>query len=270
MRNHARIALGTLLSLASCSTPQPAAVSPSAPAARAGTQDAAARPAPADSAEELFAEEGRMPDMPPSAASVDRVMHAHFHDAMLIRQAVLAGRYEQAIGPAKVLSIMHSDESMPSGWREFVLRMQLAAHRVSIATDLEQAASGAAELAVTCGQCHQQLGGPEASNEPLPATDTTVEGWMTRHQWASDRLWEGIVVPSADAWSAGAQALASPFPEQLLAAEGSSGRRAARQLGELVAKAPQLTESEQRGAMFAELLLACGTCHRAVKRPRNE
>lgn len=212
-----------------------------------------------------------MPDMPPSAASVDRVMHAQFHDAMLIRQAVLAGRYEQAIGPARVLSVMHSDESMRSSWREFVVRMQFIAHRVASAADLEQAATATADLAVTCGQCHQKLGGPDVSNEPLPATDTTVEGWMARHQWASDRLWEGIVVPSADAWLAGAQALAnSPVPEQLLAAEGSAGRKAASTLAELVAKAPQLTDNEGRGALFAQLLLTCGTCHRAVKRPRKE
>ncbi len=209
--------------------------------------------------------------MPPATASVDRLMHAHFHDAMLIRQAVLAGRPEQAIGPAKVLSIIEIDQTVPASWREFVVRMQAAARRVSSATSLAQAAAGTADLGVTCGDCHQRLGGPDVSNEPPPTTGTTVEAWMNRHQWASDRLWEGLVVPSVEAWTVGARAMAtSPLPERLLADEGSQGRSAAEDLARLVAKAPQLADSEARGALYAELLVTCGTCHRSVKRPRSD
>lgn len=211
-----------------------------------------------------------MPDMPPRAASLDRVMHAHFHDALLIRQAVVAGRPEQAVGPARVLSVIENDETLPASWHGFVSQMQAAARRVGNATSVEQAAAATADLALTCGQCHQKLGGPGVANEVPPATGTTMEAWMKRHLWASERLWEGLVVPSDEAWSAGAQAFARSFPEQLWVDEGSQGRRAAEDLARLVAKAPQLTDSERRAALYAELLVTCGTCHRAVKRRRTD
>jgi cytochrome c556 len=264
------VAFAVMLGLASCSgSPQPVAP-PQAPAAKTAAPEAVPQPEPAPAAE-LSAEAGRMPDMPPRTASLDRMMRAHFHDSLLIRQAVVAGRYEQAVGPARVLSVVENDETFPASWREFINPMQNAARRVSKATSLEQAAAATADLAATCGQCHERLGGPHVSAEPRPGGGATIEAWMKRHQWAGERLWEGLVGPSEEAWSAGAQALAaSPVPSQLLADEGSQGRRAADALARLVAKAPQLTDSEARTALYAELLVTCGDCHRAVKRRRTE
>lgn len=52
----------------------------------------------------LDQEAKRGPDMPRPGASVDRVMRAHFHDALLIREAVIAGTPERAANPATVLA----------------------------------------------------------------------------------------------------------------------------------------------------------------------
>jgi hypothetical protein len=93
---------------------------------------------------------------------------------------------------------------------------------------------------------------------------------MKHHQWASDRLWEGIVVPSSEAWATGAQAFGNePLPEQLTG-DGSQARQAAAELARLIAKAPQRTGLEERAALYAELLASCASCHRAVKHRRTE
>ncbi len=208
----------------------------------------------------------RKPDMPPPGASLDRVMRAHFHDALLIRQAVIAGTPEQAANPATVLALIENLDDLPPGWRDFVERMQQDARRITNSTSAVQAAAAAADLGVACGLCHQKLGGPRVSSEPPPAEGTTLEGRMKRHMWASERLWEGLVVPSSDAWNAGAKALtSSPFPEEVLKSGGVHARSAASDFAKLVAKAPTKQTIEERAGLYAELLVTCGTCHRAIR-----
>ncbi len=207
-----------------------------------------------------------MPDMPPAGSSLDRVMRAHFHDALLIRQAAIAGTPEQAATPAKVLALIENLDDLPPGWRDFVERMQQDARRIADTTNAAQVATAAADLAVACGLCHQKFGGPRVSNELAPAEATTIDARMKRHLWASERLWEGLVVPSSDAWSVGAKALSnSPFPEEVLTKGGPQARSAASALAKLIAMTPTRRAIEERASLYAELLVTCGTCHRAIR-----
>ncbi len=94
---------------------------------------------------------------------------------------------------------------------------------------------------------------------------------MRRHEWASERLWEGLVVPSDEAWSIGIKTLAkSEFPEEVLALGGAEARGSARELARLLAKAQPTMPLDERSALYAELLLTCGTCHRAIRIARND
>jgi len=272
LRTYAMFSVGMMLGLASCSgSPRSVAAPPGTTAPNAAVHGPTPAPAATDAARDLSGEARQMPDMPPRAASLDRVMHAHFHDALLIRKAVIAGRPEQATAPARILAVLENDQPLPESWQEHAERMQTAARRVAAATSMEQAAAATADLAVSCGECHRKLGGPGKSYEPPPANGTTVAAWMKRHLWASERLWQGLVVPSTEAWSAGTQVMASSaVPEQLLANEGTQGRRAAAELARLVAKAPQLVSDDARAGLYADLLLTCGACHRAVKLRRTD
>ena len=90
---------------------------------------------------------------------------------------------------------------------------------------------------------------------------------MKRHAWASERLWEALAVPSDDAWNAGAKALSSdPFPQEVLKDGGVEARSAASDFAKLVAKAPAKKTTKDRAALYAELLVTCGTCHHATRK----
>jgi cytochrome c556 len=144
--------------------------------------------------------------------------------------------------------------------------MQQDARRIKDGTSAAQTAAATADLGVACGLCHQKLGGPKVSSEPLPVQATSLEGIMKRHTWASERLWEGLVVPSSDAWNTGANALSgTAFPPEVLNRGGVHARSAASDFAGLVAKAAARKTMEERAALYAELLVTCGSCHRAMR-----
>lgn len=259
----------TWLSACGGSTPPPSSTSSAVTVSQAPSSSAAPASREKEEPVSLQQEAKQKPDMPARGASLDRVMRAHFHDALLIRQAVIAGTPEQAANAATVLSLIEDLDELPPGWREFVESMQLAARRITDSTSSAQAAAAAADLGVACGRCHQKLGGPRASDEAPPAIGHSVEMRMKRHEWATERLWEGLVVPSSDAWSAGARALAGDgIPDDMVKPGGVHARSAASDFTKLVAAAPGKKTTEERAALYAELLVTCGTCHRALREHR--
>lgn len=196
-------------------------------------------------------------------------MQAHFEDALLIRNAIIAGQPEEATDPAFVLAHIEDLDELPSGWRGLVERMQDDASRIEDSTSAAQAAAATADLGVACGLCHRRFGGPKASAEPAPAAAATLEARMARHVWATERLWEGLYVPSSDAWDAGARALAiEAFPPEILPGADVHARSAAGDFGKLAARAAAKKTTDERAALYAELLVTCGTCHRAMKPAR--
>jgi hypothetical protein len=78
-------------------------------------------------------------------------------------------------------------------------------------------------------------------------------------------LWEGLVVPSGDAWARGAAVLSdAPLePERL-----TPGQTPVPQIGVLTEAVHKLGREAlrvgagQRGEVYAELLTTCGSCHR--------
>ena len=155
----------------------------------------------------------------------------------------------------------------PQGWEAFVARMQQTAKRITDSTTAADAAAAVADLGVSCGMCHQQHGGPKASAEPMPASGTTFKERMKYHVWATERLWEGLYIPSADAWNAGAKALSTdPFPKQAVHDAGVDARAAASDFVKLSAKAPTKKTIEERAGLYAEMLVTCGACHHAMIR----
>jgi cytochrome c553 len=206
-------------------------------------------------------------DNPPPGSSLERIMQAHFTDALLIRQAVIAGTPEQAANPATVLRHIRDLDKFPEGWQVFVEHMQQTAARITDSTTVAQAAGAAADLGVSCGLCHQRHGGPTPSNEPAPGEGKTLESRMRRHAWATERLWEGLYVPSESAWMAGAEVLTqSPFPDEVLRKGGVVARSAAGDFAKLASNAGIRKTVEDRAALYAEMLVTCGTCHQAVQR----
>jgi cytochrome c553 len=194
-------------------------------------------------------------------------MQAHFNDALLIRKAVIAGAREEAANPAFILTQLQDVDELPESWQPFVLQMQGAAARINDSTTESMAAAATADLGLSCGMCHQRNGGPELAVDAPPAAGGSIDDRMKRHVWATERLWEGLFVPSDAAWLAGAQALGpDPFPDEVLQRGGVHARSAANDFGKLAAKAPQKKSATDRANLYAELLVTCGSCHRSLQK----
>ncbi|MES1184925.1 MAG: hypothetical protein ABUL60_14015 [Myxococcales bacterium] len=266
--------LGLAINLGGCSGARPSPSEAPQPALTPTPTAATEQPAPAETAKPEHAQAqpvgqgadaNAKPVSPPPGASTDRLMEAHFADALLIRKAVIAGTPERAADPAEALAHAQKLGDVPANWRTSIERMQKVAARINNSTSAAQAAGATADLGVACGECHQRLGGPKASSAPPPPEGTALVERMQRHVWATERLWEGLTVPSGDAWNAGAKALsASPFPAEILKQGGVHGRSAANDFSKLVVQAPTKKTIEERAALYAELLVTCGGCHRAI------
>lgn len=247
--------------LASCTGSTPPAETPEEPpeAEPASSDETASEETPA--METTSSESEAEPTDP-----MQRLMKSHFKEAALIRVAVIQGKPEDAAKSANALAHMDDVEKLPESWRPLVQRLQAAASRVKDSGDVAEAAAGTADIGTSCGACHQKLGGPAASNAPAPEVGDTLTSRMVRHAWATERLWEGLYVPSSPAWSAGAKALAlDEFPAEVLKKGGVHARTAAKDFKTIVGQAGSKSSLESRATLYAELLRTCAGCHIAVK-----
>lgn len=128
-------------------------------------------------------------------------------------------------------------------------------------------------MGAICGDCHRSMhSGPPAMpvGPALPNGTGNITSRMQIHDWADERLWEGLTTPSDESWLAGADALSRlPLDE----ASGSSAyKQRFLHVQSLGQRARQLTTAEDRSKLYAELLGMCASCHvsagvRVVDRP---
>lgn len=197
---------------------------------------------------------------------LDEAMKAHFDRATMIKQAVIDGDLEAIASPSKWLTDELPVASMPEAWRPHLVQMQSAAKRAGQAKDLLAAGEAAGQLISTCGACHQSVGKGPKFPQPLPVPegdDTTNR--MQRHQWAADRMWEGMVGRSEEHWQLGAGAVSEkpptpcPIPdEHVLPSEALNLREKIYELG---ATAKTAEGWEARGKIYGEYLTTCAGCH---------
>jgi hypothetical protein len=85
---------------------------------------------------------------------------------------------------------------------------------------------------------------------------------MARHQWAADRLWEGMVGAADESWQAGLDVLArAPLPSPSPSADQVVLATRLQRLAEH-ARATLPTEGlDQRAATYGEILVVCAGCH---------
>ncbi len=191
-------------------------------------------------------------------------MHEH-HDAILkIQKAVIAGSLEGVQEPAFWLAEHKAPAGLPAGWEEYVDEMRFAATDALDAEDLTAAANATATLGMACGSCHAANDVSVTFEEvPMPSDKEKTKPHMERHQWAADRMWEGLIGPSSYAWSRGANLLfESPIKPDTLGDEALVGM--SRRIHQLAANATTVAEPAEKAAIYAEFLANCASCHNAV------
>lgn len=189
-------------------------------------------------------------------------MRSHFREVALIRTAVIDGKLADAVAPADALSRNEGLGKIEPAWQSSIDVLAYAAKRIQHGSDIPSTAAAVADIGIACGACHKAAGGPKVNTGAAPPAGTTLESRMRRHVWATERLWEGIYVPSDASWKAGADALGGdPFPKEVVDRGGVHGRSAVDKLKTTVATLTTKKTPQDRAQAYATLLETCSACH---------
>ncbi len=191
-------------------------------------------------------------------------MDLHYLKVNQIHDAVVKGDLDVAKATAKWIVENTVKDEMPIKWRPNVPPVVDAATDVVEATDLETASKGLAELGNACGKCHAAMGiEMEIPDKAPPPEADDAAAHMKRHQWGVQRMWEGLVAPSDDAWTRGAKALAEAPLEVTsdTAAEKKEGQGIADQVHGLGTAALGQTVPDERASTYGQLIYTCSKCH---------
>jgi cytochrome c553 len=195
-------------------------------------------------------------------------MQDHFASVMKIANAVVDGDLEAAQEAAAWFLEHVTEEGLAAGWVPHVARMRESAQRVTTAGDLGAAADATGAMLVRCGECHRAVGASPRFVESIePALRETAQAEMERHQWALGRLSEGLIGPSEQAWSAGAETLRAPPTCATRAATEVADvavvHKLARDFDRLAARTRKTADFEARGRLYGDLLATCAACHQS-------
>jgi hypothetical protein len=159
---------------------------------------------------------------------------------------------------------------VPEGWEVHDPEIRAYARLISEADTFEEAASAAAKIAMNCGHCHLDVNAKprvlELGARGVPPSDAVATvPHMLRHDWAVHQMWIGMINPSEEAWTEGAEVLADAAlePENLTDHAEHTGRvgELAVQVHELGAQALETQVWTHRAAIYGQLLASCAGCH---------
>lgn len=242
-------ALALALALPACGDAPSAPPPAPAPAAPVATP---APPAPA-------------PANPAADPALHEAMHKELLRAVAIREAVISGELADTRKPARALA--EASLPVPDSWRPHVEAMQAAARDVQSAADMTAAAAATGRLARQCGACHTTVGAHhDMTFPPAPPIAPGARPSMQLHQWAAERLYQGLITNNDAAWQAGAAALVDAplhidevtadveLPEEL--------HGLATKVHKLGGEAKATTDPEIRARIYGDLLASCAACHK--------
>jgi len=221
------------------------------------------------------AEPGPPPPPAGPAAAADpagarALMQGHFARAASAHDAIVRADMDTARADMAWLATHQEGDALPENLQPLLVAMQAEAARFAEATTLTEAGTAYARTLVRCGACHTAShGGPEIAQTPIPEGDTP-EARMRRHQWASDRMFDGLVMADPAIFRAGNEALTSaPLTQtELPSTEGQPAEQVVgltthvRQLG---AEAATAADDDARAGIYGRYLATCGTCHRLLE-----
>lgn len=193
-------------------------------------------------------------------------MHRNLSKAIDIQSGVVQGNLGKAREAAAWLLGREGMMAFPPEAEVYEEEMLDHATRIAEATDLTLAGRQTGLLAAACGSCHQALnGGPRFVVGSDAPGGNTQEAQMVRHLWAVDRMWEGLVGPSDEAWSAGATALSETGPALApmfrISTPVPDIETLLGEINRLALQATEATSPQERGELYGTLLGTCNRCH---------
>lgn len=253
--------------LCACGTAPPAASSsgaaPASAASAGADEGAAEQPAPPS-------------DGSQTAPDVVWHMRASFWDTLRARDALIEGDLAGAKRAAVHLAEADYDQMLPAEWKHWVAGLQQQAAALNLAANLEEAGQALGRMALVCGECHELHDkGPEQPRaKPLPWEDPpdALDERMHRHQLGVVQMWDGLVLPSEEAWRSGTVTITrAPLraPEQAQEPVDSALQAQIEAVRELARQARRVETYEERGRVYGELIARCASCH-YTQRPVRE
>ena len=193
-------------------------------------------------------------------------MHGSFDTVRGIERLLIRGKLDDARYFARLLA---TEPEVPglAPWAKQIAVVRDRAAVVAAAPGIDEACRRVARLAAACASCHADASAqPEFQPPPaLPADQPFITARMARHQWAADRIWEGMVGDAGDAWRAGLDVLAeAPLPWPTLAGDRAGLARRLQQLADQARRAAK-DDLDERARRYGEILVTCAACHASVK-----
>jgi len=203
------------------------------------------------------------------ASEIANHMHEHLDRITIIKSHIIGDNLEGVREPASWLAEHDSVPGLPSNFEPYVELIRVYAGQVVAAPDVKSAAESVSKMARTCGNCHLvnhvEL---EFGFDTMPGDWPDTISHMQRHQWAVDRLWEGLIGPSDVAWSRGSKMLVgvplSPVDYVNTVTDGADLAaldEATHRVHVLGGQGTNTRTPDARSMLFAELLDLCADCH---------
>ena len=200
-------------------------------------------------------------------------MRESFWDAVRARDAIIKGDLATAHAAADALAAHDYGRLLPPDWKHWTASMQQYARELSMAPNLSAAAAELGKLALVCGDCHDmhQRGPARPKLKALPWEDPpeTLDARMHRHQLGIAQIWDGLVLPSEEAFRNGTITITrAPLVPPEVADEAVDPQLSAaiEEVRGLAKQARVATTYEERGRIYGELIARCANCH-AIMRP---
>ena len=256
-----RVALFLMGCVACSSSTAPGAGSAAGPTGPAqpgpsGSATTAAKPA-------TKPEPGSAAELAQQIIAVRARMHTRLDAIRGIGNAIALSDLAQAQTQGRALAALEDPEVLPQ-WQPFLAQVRISGEQLAQAKDIATAAPAAARLGALCGSCHQTLSGHATySAAEQPAAGTNLASQMANHQWATARMWDGLVGPSEERWMQGAQALSSikiDVAEVKVKLEVWTSK-----VRQLATDAKTTPAGDGRVALFGNLLTACAGCHAEIR-----
>jgi cytochrome c553 len=213
-------------------------------------------------------------DPPPAERpDVSTWMRSHFLQGRAIRDALAAGEVGAARTRLGQVSERPGPRGAPAAWEAPLAELREAAAEAAEADELGEMTRAFAAYAARCADCHrasEAVATFEAAE--LPPVPPTAPALMLRHQWAAERMWEGLVGPVPARYREGARVLAEAPLHQGELVVGRAPPlevvRVAERTRELAAAAARAETQAERAELYGELLSTCAACHSQLPEPQ--
>jgi len=191
------------------------------------------------------------------------LMESHYNAAILSHDALIRGNLKMLRNQLAKIETQVLPDAAPQSWKPHHTRLREAASSAASVSTLSSAAPVMSAVAEACGACHAAVGAGKIYFWPAPPDkDDKLKTAMRTHQWATERLWEGVTGPFGEAWNRGATALAEArvFEEKKNKIKSSLLEREAA-LREAGQTAKDTTGLHERAIIYGQLLTTCAECH---------